>query len=133
MQFDCFSDIGIHEELKLWAWIELRKGTEAFPICALIDTGSTCTMLPRNFAEFIGINFESGKERRINGISGGLLGRVHRVETALFDDNMQEIAVHPIDITFVEHSDLALIGMNLITKFDWKLLFSSQCLKVTSH
>ncbi|MFA5688972.1 MAG: aspartyl protease family protein [Kiritimatiellales bacterium] len=132
MLFDPFSEIKIHEDAKIYVQIDLIYGKERFPVIGLLDTGATGTMLPRWVAEDLGIKYNAGKERFVNGISGRLKGMAHRIETVLINDSGDEVGRNAIDITFVDGSDLALVGMNLITKFDWELLFSEKIIKVGS-
>jgi predicted aspartyl protease len=132
MPFDFFAEIDIHEESKMYVWLELFRGNQSYPIVCLLDTGATGTMVPKWVAEQIGVKYGEGKKRKVNGIAGHLNGRAHKVETALMDEQGKEIGRHAIDVTFVEGSDIALAGMNLITKFDWNLLFSKKKIEVTT-
>ncbi len=132
MPFNSFSEIGIHEELKIYVHLELGRGEKVFPVFALLDTGATGTMVPRWIANELGMAYGKGKPRTVRGISGSLTGRVHKVDTALIDDAGKEVGRHMIDVNFVEDPDLVIVGMNMMTKFDWALNFSKRSVGVGS-
>lgn len=124
MRFNRASEIGIHTENKIFLYMEIGKKGNSIPVFPLLDTGATGTMFPKSFAELLGVNYSSGRSTTVNGISGSLIGKIHKIETALFDDDFNEIGRHMIDVTFVEKSNLSIIGMNFLMKFDWSLIFS---------